>query len=351
MKRKFQAIIYGAYGYTGELIVEECLAKGLDIIIAGRNAKKIETQGKQWNLPFRAVSLEDEAALHDLLLQAPIVINAAGPFVNTALTMIEACLKSKTHYLDINGDVKVFESIKAYGEKAKVAEIMLMPGVGFDVVPTDCMALALKKAMPEAEFLKIAFVTVGGDVSHGTATTVNGRLGEGALKRKNGELVKTTFGGDGFWIDFGDKKRFVINIPWGDLSTAYVSTAIPNIETYIGATPKVFYFLKFQFLYNGILRKKWMRDRIQKKIDQRSPGPDAESRSKASTLVWAEVKNKSGKALSMKLRTPDGYTLTALASVLISRKILSGTFECGFKTPAMVYSENLIYELPGVVKL
>jgi len=194
------------------------------------------------------------------------VLHAAGPFQFTAKQMIEGCLQTGTHYIDINGDIAVFEMIKRYDAAAKKAGIMFLPGAGFDVVPTDCIALQLKKILPDAISLKLAFASLGGGLSHGTATTMATKLGEGGAVRKDGKIVRASLGQKGMWIDFGIKKLFVMSIPWGDISTAHFSTGIPDIETYTGISKKTYNVLKAQSLFNWMLRTNLVRNYIKKKI-------------------------------------------------------------------------------------
>ena len=138
---------------------------------------------------------------------------------------------------------------------------MLMPGVGFDVVPTDCMAKYLKDRLPDATNLELAFASIGGKFSHGTAMTMAEGLGEGGAARVNGKITKEPLGKKGMWVDFGLKKLFVMSIPWGDVSTAFFTTGIPNIQTYTGASEKTFKLLKWQF--NFKLRLKCVIDLIR----------------------------------------------------------------------------------------
>jgi len=301
-----------------------------------------------YSLPNIIVDLNDTEALEKALQEVALVIHAAGPYQFTAKQMVEACLKTKTHYLDINGDIAVFEMLKGYDEQARKAGIMVMPGVGFDVVPTDCIALLLKKHMPDAVGLKLAFGSQGGGLSHGTATTMVYKLGKGGAVRKDGRIIKSPIGKKGMWVNFGIKKLFVMSIPWGDISTAYVTTGIPDIETYTAISPTLFNALKLQPLFNWILRISAIHNFIKKKIDERPAGPDKDSRSKSSVLVWGQVANAAGKTAAALLSGPDGYTMTAHSSLIIARKVLNGNFSPGFQTPAKVYGEDLILEVPGV---
>ncbi len=348
MIRANNFLLYGANGYTGKLITRLAAVYGLSPILAGRNEALIKPLADECNLPYSIFNLNDEAKLTTALSQVKLVLHAAGPFMHTAKPMIEACLKTGTHYLDITGEIAVFEMCKGYNSKALKAGIMILPGVGFDVVPTDCMALYLKKQMTDAATLQLAFASIGGALSHGTATTMAEGLGQGGVVRINGKIVKKPLGHKGMWVDFGIKKLFVMTIPWGDISTAYHTTEIPNIETYTGISPKAFYWLKYQWLYNWLLRTAFVRNRIKNTINKKPAGPADEDRAKAMSLVWGEVTNAAGKEISATMQGPDGYTMTAHTALLIVKKILRGSASIGFNTPAEVFGEDLILEVPGV---
>ncbi len=341
-------LLYGANGYTGELIARHAQQYDLHPILAGRRKEPIEQLAKKLDLQYLVFDLNDTDALIKALQEVKVVLHAAGPFQHTAKQMIEACLKTKTHYLDITGEIAVFEMIKQYDEPAKKAGIMLLPGAGFDVVPTDCIAFQLKKIMPDAIDLQLAFATLGGAPSHGTATTMAENLGESSAVRKDGKIIRQPLGKKGMWVDFGIKKLFVMSIPWGDISTAYTSTGIRDITTYIGVSRKTFKLLKFQWLFNWLLRTNFIKKYFKKKIDQRSAGPSDEQRSKAKSLVWGHVKNNIGQTATIRLVTPDGYTLTAYSALLITQKILQGNFKVGYQTPATAYGEDLVLEIPNV---
>ena len=202
-------LLYGANGYTGKLIAKYAALYGLDPILAGRTEEAIKALADELKLPYKIIDLNNIVQLKAALQEVKVVVHAAGPFADTAKQMIDACLQTGTHYLDINGDITVFEMIKSFDTKAKEKNIILMPGVGFDVVPTDCMALHLRNKLPDATYLKLAFASVGGGVSRGTAMTIISRLGEGGASRKNGKIVKEPIAKKGMWIDFEEKKQIL----------------------------------------------------------------------------------------------------------------------------------------------
>ena len=343
-------LLYGANGYTGTLIAN--MAKDYDLkpILGGRRESALAPLAVATQTKYTVVDLQDNDALDNALSKVPLVLHAAGPFNKTAKQMIEACIRTKTNYIDITGEILVYELAKKYDMAAKQAGIMIMPGVGFDVVPTDCLALFLKEKMPDAAELKLAFASIGGGLSTGTATTMAEGAGRKSAERRDGKIVSVPLGHKGMIVDFGLKKLFVMSIPWGDISTAYTTTGIPNIVTYTAASPKTFKLLKYQNLFNWLLRTSYMKNRELKKIKSRPAGPSDEQRAKSKSLVWGEVKNSTENTLQARLIGPEGYTLTAITSLLISKKILEGNFKPGYQTPAGCYGADLIMEVPGVTR-
>lgn len=344
--QKDKVLLYGANGYTGELIARYAKDYSVIPVLAGRNKTTIGALAERLHLPYRIFSLDDETILKQQLQDVKLVIHAAGPFSHTAKQMVEACIETHTHYIDINGDISIFELIKTYDAAAKQANIMLLPGAGFDVIPTDCMALQLKEQLPDATHLQLAFISNGGGLSHGTATTMAQRIGEEALVRSNGELVKKPLGYKGMWLTVANKKRFVMSLQWGDISTAYHTTGIPNVEVYTGVQPKAYYILKFQFLFNWLLRTNFVRNFILKKINERPAGPSDEQRANGYTIIWGKVWNGKGEEKTSLLQCADGYTVTAWGCLLITQKILKGEWNAGYQTPASCYGKDLILEIP-----
>lgn len=340
-------LLYGANGYTGKLILELSVQLGIKPILAGRNANAIRSFAESNSLPCRIGALEDRAAMDALLTDVDVVIHAAGPFSVTARPMMEACIRNKVHYLDITGEIGVFEMAAQLGKEARAAGIMLMPGVGFDVVPTDCMAKHLKTLMPDATHLALAFDNIGGAISHGTATTMAQSLGEGGAIRSKGKIIRSPLGAYHRWVDFGKGSRFAMSIPWGDVATAYHTTGIPNIIAYTAIKPWIHRLLKLQGLFNPVLKSRRARKMVQNYINRQPPGPSTEMRNRSISLVWGEVSNPKGEKISGRMSCMNSYSLTAYSSLLIAKKVLAGQFKPGYQTPAGCYGEGLVGEIPG----
>jgi short subunit dehydrogenase-like uncharacterized protein len=201
--------------------------------------------------------------------------------------------------------------------------------------------------LPDAVMLKLAFASVGGGLSHGTAMTMVEGLGKGGAIRENGKIIRKSLGHKSMWVNFGSRKMFVMSIPWGDVSTAYFTTGIPNIETYTGIHPRIYKLIKFQFLFNWLLQMRFLKNMLRKQINKRPAGPSEEIRKKSLSVVWGEAINRERQTIHASLETPDGYTLTAHSSLIITKKLLAGHLKTGYQTPASVYGEDLILEIPG----
>lgn len=202
-----QIVVYGSYGYTGRLIVNECRKHNLPVILSGRNKKSLAAQQNETGYPYEVVEIHQTEKLKALLKPAILVVHCGGPFSFTAKRMALACMETKTHYTDITGEIGVFELLFGFDQLAKSASIMLLPGAGFDVVPSDCLALHLKKRLPDATHLELAFATAGGGLSRGTAKTAVLGLGEGGCVRKGGKIIKVPLHIGIKEIDLGDLKR------------------------------------------------------------------------------------------------------------------------------------------------
>lgn len=338
-------LLYGAYGYTGELIAEAAAERGLPFVLSGRNKEKVDALAKRLNLPGIPADLDDPASLDRALEGCSAVLHCAGPFIRTYSAMAEACFRNGVHYLDITGEIDVFEGLAALDAKAQSASVMLMPGVGFDVVPTDCTAAHLKGLLPDATHLDLAFKSVGGMMSHGTASTMVMGLGQPNLQRQNGKIVPVKMGTAELSVDFGRGPKPTAGIPWGDVSTAFYTTGIPNVATYMGVSTSGRRSLKMARWIGPLLRSKFIQRRAQKRVDAAPAGPDATARAKAFTLVWGQARNAQGKSVTTRLKTLNGYDLTVAAGLHIAERVLKGDFRPGFQTPAGLYGPELLAQV------
>lgn len=341
-------MLYGANGYTGELITRFAAERGLKPVLAGRNEAKISELAAKFDMPYRAFSLEETEKLDAVLQETAFVLHCAGPFSLTSNKMVEACLRNKKHYLDITGEIVVFEAMARRDEQAKEAGIMIMPGAGFDVVPSDCLARHLKDRLPGADNLTLAFYGLG-RISHGTQTTMVMNMGNGGAVRRDGTITQVPAAWKTREIDFGEFTKKGVTIPWGDVATAFYSTGIPNIEVYTVLPESNLQMLKLSRYLGWLMSMEFVKNFALKQIP--AGGPNDEERAKGKTYLWGKASDKQGNKAVSRLYGMEGYTMTALTALKISEKILNGNFCAGFQTPAKCYGADLIMEIEGVKRV
>ncbi|HLA76632.1 MAG TPA: saccharopine dehydrogenase NADP-binding domain-containing protein [Vicinamibacteria bacterium] len=340
-------LIYGANGYTGELIAREAVVRGQRPILAGRSAAAVRALAQELGLESRAFGLDDPAALDAGLRDSRLVLNCAGPFSRTAEPVASACLRRGAHYLDVTGEIPVFEGLARRHAAAQEAGVMLLPGVGFDVVPSDCLAAHLKRRLPSATHLTLAF-QAGIGASRGTATTMVENLDKGGLVRRDGRLARVPTAWRTRDIDFGKGPRRAVTIPWGDVSTAFHSTGIPNVEVYMAAPRSLILTFKLLRPLGSLLGSRPVQSFLKRRIQSRPPGPSAEQRARGQARLWGEARDEAGGRVVSRLTTPDGYTLTMLTALACVERTLAGQARPGFATPSLAFSADFVLEIPGV---
>jgi short subunit dehydrogenase-like uncharacterized protein len=342
-------LIYGANGYTGALIAREAVARGHRPMLAGRNAEALAALGHELGVEHRVFDLDNSTAVETGIRGMAVVLHCAGPFAHTSRAMAEACLRTGTHYLDITGEVAVFEALHARDAEAKSARVMLLPGAGFDVVPSDCLAAHLRRRLPTANRLCLGFLGLG-RVSRGTATTMAENLHRGGLVRQDGALRKVPAAWKTRLIDFGTGPVKAMTIPWGDVATAYHSTGIPNVEVYLGAPWSMRMAARASRHLGWLLASSAVQKMLKRRIRAGPAGPTAEERVRGRSFLWGEATDPDGRRVVSRLRGPEGYTLTVRAALAVMERVLVGEAPPGFQTPSLAYGPDFVLGLDGTMR-
>lgn len=340
-------MLYGAYGYTGELVAEEALKRGHKPILAGRSAEKLVPLAERLGLEYQVFSLDDTPALKNALADVDLVFHAAGPFIYTASPMLDACVETGTNYVDITGEILVFRKTFKRDEAARQKNIALISGVGFDIIPTDCLSSYVASQVPEAVELEIAFQAIS-QTSAGTAKSALAGLGKGGTVRRDGQLIPYPLGKGAKQIRFSHgKQRWAMPIPWGDLETAYRATGIPNITTYMSYRPRMIRTVKtFSPLFPYLLAVKPVRRLIQWWVEKRITGPDEHLRQSGKSYIWAKATDKNGNSKEAWLETMEAYQLTAVGGVRCVEKIFE-QHPVGALTPSQAFGADFVLEIEG----
>jgi len=342
-------LLYGSTGFVGGAIAHLAVQNGLRPIIAGRDAAKIEAQATELGIEHRVFSLDDSTAMDKVLKEVTVVLHCAGPYIYTSKPMVDGCLRTGTHYLDITGEIPVYEALAALDTESKSRGAMLLPGVGFDVVPTDCLALHLKQRLPSATRITLAFHSEGpARLPPGTANTMIEMIPFGNKVRRNGRLETPPRGAKTRMIDFGRGPVQATMLTWGDIFMAYYSTGIPNIEDYAVLPAEMRRQMPLIDYMRPLFKLTVVRNFFKRRL---KAGSTADERARTRTSVWGEVEDAQGRKAVSRLHGPEaGVIWTARAALAAVQKVLAGNASPGFQTPALAYGADFVLECEGVTR-
>ncbi|MFA5805048.1 MAG: saccharopine dehydrogenase NADP-binding domain-containing protein [Melioribacteraceae bacterium] len=335
-------MVYGANGYSAKLIIEELISRGIKPILSGRNESALKHLSDKYDCEYRAVDLYDYKKLDTVLSGVHTVLNCAGPFKFTAKEIMEACLRCKCNYLDITGEIPAMYLAFYMNQKAKEKGVVFLPSVGFDIIPTDCLAKRLSEQMPDATHLKLGFSNKGGKISRGTWLTTLEFLGGTGRIRRDGKLIESKIGE--YTIDLRMKNFSFcgISIPWGDVYSSYLSTKIPNVEVYI-ALPRLIVKSKLLLLFFlKILKVHLIKNIVAIFMKKTLTGPSKSKRDSTKTYVWGRVENSKGKMIEEVYHVMEGYNLTAKGAAECVERVLKNTLKPGTYTPSLAFGSDFM---------
>ena len=344
-------MIYGANGFSGKIVVASAIKAGLAPIVAGRSKQKLKKMAAELSLDYRIFPLDDMGLAVDAMAGVSIVLNCAGPFSHTFYPMVEACIEAGVDYLDITGEINIFEAAAARSKEFEQAGIMVMPGVAFDVVPSDCLAVHLKSRLPDANALRLYFNIFDHDmnrISHGTNSTFMESLGLRNKVRHNGVIETRAIGFDTHKIDFNGRKLSVTGLPWGDVSTAYHSTGIRNISTFMDLP----FLSAFTMKMSNFLPSLWQSSFVQKmlaKIAMLLPGdPDSDLRNRSRSYILGEATNDSNERVQTILDMPEVYNFTGLSAAAVMKAVFDGKRKSGHQTAGKLFGADFVLSIEDV---
>ena len=342
-------LLYGAYGFVGAEIARLAVGQGLRPLLAGRDPARVKALAAELGLEHQAFRLDDPPAIDRALAEVSLVLHCAGPFIHTYQPIAAACLRLGAHYLDITGEISVYAALAARDAEAPARRVMLLPGVGFDVVPTDCLAAHLQRRLPTATHLALAFQTSGpARLPPGTARTMLENLPRRTQVRRDGRLQDAPQPAKTRRIDFGRGPRQAILLSWGDIFTAYYTTGIPNIEDYIVLPENVIALRRSAGWLLPALKLPLARRLLAPLIPS---GSTPAQRLQTRTHVWGEVTDDHGRVAVSRLHGPEaGVDWTASAALGAVVKVLAGQVQPGYQTPARLFGPDFVLETEGVTR-
>lgn len=339
-----RVLLYGATGFTGRMIARRLTEIAHHVVLAGRDGGRLSALAETLGLPTRVFGLADPARVEHGLADIHVVLNAAGPFAQTAGVMVDACIRTRTHYLDIAGEWPVFVLAQSRGTEARAAGVMLMPGVGFSIVASDCLLAYAAARANDVILLRVA-ISRPAVMSRGTLRSSLALTSGTVMVRRDGMLCRLPAGQLERSFDFGEGLRSCVAVSWPDIVTGQHTTGIASIEAYAEAG------LITRMLYQGgaIAANLFDDGVVQQWLPLLStvwPGAPTEmARRQASQTIVAEAVDQWRRSRYFRLRTADGYAVTAMTVGAVLERVLSDDWAPGYHTPAGLYGSGLIVGL------
>jgi short subunit dehydrogenase-like uncharacterized protein len=342
-------MLYGATGFSGTLVAELARRRRLVPTLAGRDGAGLSRLADALGCERRVLRLDDSEHLAAALRDVELVLNAAGPFAATARPIVDACLRTSTHYLDIAGELPVLEQTAQRDAEARARRVMLMPAVGFVVVPSDCLAAHLAGRLPGARHLAIG-VSRTDVVSRGSLRTILERWSDTVAVRRDGVLTAVPSGTLERRFDYGRGPSRSTAVSWGDLVTAPHTTGIPNVEVYLEVSPSERAMFRLSSRLGTLLESAPLRQLLRMPAELLGEGPTVQQRAAGGRVVVAEARDATGRCVRARLRTPEAYGFTAATALAVVERVLSGELRIGFQTPARVYGADFVLAMDGVAR-
>lgn len=334
-------MIYGATGYTGALVAEEAIRYGHRPLLAGRSESKLRPLAERLGLDYGVVSLDDINALTRVVSSVSAVYHAAGPFAATSMPMLRACLKAGTHYLDISGEISTYKNAFLYDSSARERGMAIIPGVGFDVIPSDCLIKYVADQLPDATHLEVAVNALQLLNSAGTSKSTLEIIAElGMVARRKGWLRPLPMGLGAKRFPFTTGRKWAMPVPWGDLEIGYHTSRIANITTYLTFPPILIgLFILFGPLTRALLKSQGVRSATGRIIDRLLTGPSETRRRRTRSAIYARVWNTQGEQREAWLETVEAYQYSVKIAPLVMERVLNGAYR-GALTPAQAFGAD-----------
>ena len=316
-------MLYGAAGYTGTLIAEHACQRGHQPLLAGRSGPAVSALAERLGLPYRELSLGDTGALSAALAGVDLVLNTAGPFLHTAAPLAEACLRAGVHYLDIGNELQAFRTLYDLDQRAQQAGVTIMPGVGFGVVATNCLARHVSEALGGADHLEVASRAAVARAGPGVAASRSENLPFGGWIRRAGRLEASPLGSGVITITFPDGPCSIMPLPTGDLEAAFQATGAQEVTAY-AAVPGAPSPLT---------------------SETKATGPPA-----FRSFGWARATGRDGATAEAWLQTGESYAFTAAAAIRAVEETLTRSPR-GALSPAAAFGGGFAFTVSGTTRI
>ena len=391
--REFDIVLWGATGFTGQLVADYLARSylggetGLRLALAGRNEEKVRKVAAdigEPELPILVGDSFDSASLNEMASRAEVIISTVGPYAKYGPELVAACVRNGTDYCDLTGETQFVRAmIDAHEDEAKRTGARIVHCCGYDSIPSDLGTLMVQDAFKErhgayASVVKMAAVDMRGAFSGGTIASMMNIVDElktnpgirkvlgnpyalnpkGVRGQDKGDQNGARYDKDlGMWtapfIMAAINTRVVrrshalMGLPWGD---GFRYSEVMGTGKGAKGMSRAFSVAGGLIAFMGSLAFPLTRPYVEKKLPSPGEGPDAEARAKGrfKTLLLGLGNGNTVRGIVADNRDP-GYGSTA---VMLSESALCLALDGseldapgGILTPATAMGQRLIERL------
>ena len=329
--------VVGATGRTGSLVAEVAVARGLDVLLVGRDEVVLAALGRRLGRPWVAATVDGDD-LSRALERADVVVNVAGPFDATAEPVLKAAIATRTSYLDLSNDLAPVLAVLRADAALTAAGISATPAVGFGTVATDGLARLLTERIPDGARLRLGMAIGSDGGSRGVAASTREVVRAGARRLEAGALERAPLGRGAYRAP--DKGPLLVPVGLADLAITPLTTGIRSVAVGVAMPmPRPAARLVLPAVAAAAKRLP--------PLPPSRPRPGQRDRAPVSR-AWAELMRVDGSSAWASLTTGDGFRFSAEAAVAAAERVLAGEAEPGSGTASGRWGSAFLSGLPDV---
>ena len=235
-KRDFDLIIWGATGFTGNLVCDYISKnyneRELRWAIAGRNEKKILKLQQKLKIDDSRTIIADSSdkdSLVKMVKKSKVVCTTVGPYAKYGTNLVEACIEGETNYCDITGETQwIRRIIDRFHTKAKEKNIKIINSCGFDSIPSDMGVFYSQKIMLEktgkyASTINMRVAGAKGGISGGTYNSLSNVLEEALIDKEVRKTLTNPYGLNPIDKQFGPDKSDLRKVIFDTVSNSWIA--------------------------------------------------------------------------------------------------------------------------------
>jgi len=333
-------MLYGAYGTTGRMILDEALRRGKRPMLGGRDASQLTTLASAAGLASRALALDDPGSARKALAGIAVVLNAAGPFFRTGGPLRRLCLEAGVSYVDVNGEIGDFREAIDCDAEAKAKSVAIVPGAGFGVVFGEALAAHVARRAPDASWMQISLLPANAGTSRAATLSTAAVLAGGGYAVSGGELLRRPIGFRSWRVARKGQVTPTVRFgaaPCAELIAAQRLTGVPDIVIGVPMPLAASFLLRVAAPLVA---------RLMSRMAAAGVNPSTRSaRTDLQSTVWAEAGNGAGEPVVSMLETGEGYRMAAVAALRAVEEVLARR-PVGALTPAQAFGPRFALSLP-----